>query len=111
MFPRTGDQVSVHEFTSFRFKPGFDRDAQFGVMAEVEPVMLAQDGLELREAFYSERDDSWVSHLVWVDDEAIDAATVTVEADPHAIALFDHFDLESMRYARFEAVASATPTT
>jgi hypothetical protein len=102
--------VSVHEFTSFRFKPGFDRDAQFAVMAEVEPVMLAQEGLELRETFYSERDDSWVSHLVWVDEESIDAAGTRVESDPHAIALFDHFDLESMHYARFIAVASATAT-
>jgi hypothetical protein len=102
--------MSVHEFTSFRFKPGFDRDAQFAVMAEVEPVMLAQAGLELRETFYSERDDSWVSHLVWEDEEAIDAATVRVENDPHAVELFDHFDLGSMRYARYGAVASAKPT-
>jgi hypothetical protein len=103
--------VSVHEFTSFRFRPGHDRETQFSVMAEVEPVMLAQEGLELREAFYSERDDSWVSHLVWVDEDSIDAAATRVESDPHAITLFDHFDLESMRYARFEAVASASPTT
>src|ERR1700761_2043083 len=95
----------VHEFISFRFGAGIDRDTQFATMAELEPLMLAQAGLKLRETFYSERDGSWITHLAWVDEAALDAAEPRVEGDPRAMTLFAQFDSDSMRYARFSAVA------
>jgi hypothetical protein len=97
----------VHEFISFRFKAGIDRAAQFAVMSDLEPVMLAQPGLERREYFYSERDGSWVTHLVWRDDASIDAAGPRLEADPRAMELFEGLDLDSMHYSRFELVGEA----
>jgi hypothetical protein len=97
----------VHEFISYRFQAGIEREAQFATMAELEPLMLSQAGLKLRETFYSERDDSWVTHLIWADEAALDAAGPRVEADPTAMSHFKRFDADSMRYARFRAIASA----
>jgi hypothetical protein len=98
----------VHEFVYFTFRPGFDREEQFRTMEEVEAVMLDQPGLKRRECFYSERDRSWVTHLVWADEASIDAAGERVEADPEAMAPFERFDLDSMRYAKFEQVSDAS---
>jgi hypothetical protein len=97
----------VHEFVYFTFRSGFDRPAQFRTMEEVEAVMLGQSGLKRRECFFSERDRSWVTHLVWSDEASIDAAGERIEADPEAMALFERFDLDSMRYAKFEQVSDA----
>jgi hypothetical protein len=98
----------VHEFVYFTFKPEFDRDAQFRAMQEMEKVMLDQPGLKRREAFYSERDRSWVTHMVWVDETSIDAMSERIEADPEALRLYERFDLDTMRYAQFEQVGEAT---
>jgi hypothetical protein len=97
----------VHEFVYFTFRPGPDREAQFRRMEEIEALMLGQPGLKRRECFYSQRDRSWVTHLVWADEESIEAAGERIEADPEAIALFEPFDLDSMRYAKFEQVSDA----
>jgi hypothetical protein len=78
-------------------------------MAAIEPVMLAQEGLKLPETFYSECDRSWVTHLVWLDEGSIAAAAPRVEVDPQAMSLFNQIDPDSMRYARFESVASSAP--
>jgi hypothetical protein len=96
--------ADVHELVSFKFRPEFDRDLQFGTMSDLEPLMLAQPGLLLREYFHSERDGVWVTHLAWVDEASIDTATPRLEADPTAAELFDRFDPASMHYARFERV-------
>lgn len=96
--------ADVHELVSFRFRAGFDRDQQFGTMRDLEPLMMAQPGLRLREYFYSERDRVWVTHAVWVDEASIDAAGPRLEADPAAVELFDRFDPGSMHYARFERI-------
>jgi hypothetical protein len=102
--------ADVHELVSFRFRPGSDRDLQFETMRDLEPLMLAQPGLHLREYFFSERDGVWVTHLVWVDETSIDAAGPRLEADPCAMELFDRFDPTSMRYARFERVGRTEAT-
>jgi hypothetical protein len=99
----------VHEFVYFTFKPEFDREAQFRTMKEMEAVLLDQPGLKRREAFYSERDRSWVTHMVWVDETSIDAVSERIEADPEALRLYERFDLETMRYAQFEQVGDAAP--
>jgi hypothetical protein len=96
----------LHEFISFRFRPEFDRDAQFLTMEELQPVMLAQPGLLLREWFYSERDDSWVTHMVWADEYALEAAEPAVESNEHAMELLSRLDPATMRYAKFEKVGS-----
>jgi hypothetical protein len=99
--------ADVHELVSFKFRPDFDRDLQFETMSDLEPLMLAQPGLRLREYFYSERDVVWVTHLVWADEASIDAATPRLEADPFAVELIDRFDPASVRYARFERIGRA----
>jgi hypothetical protein len=99
----------VHEFVYFTFRPEYDREAQFRTMGEMEALMLGQPGLLRRDCFHSDRDRSWVTHLVWTDEESIDAAGERIEADPDAMRLFDRFDLDTMRYAKFEQIASATP--
>jgi hypothetical protein len=98
--------ADVHEFTSFRFKPEFDREEQFRSMEELAPLMVSQDGLLRRSWHYSERDDSWMSHLVWTDEAAIDAAGPRLETDLRAVAIFDRFDLDSMHYSRYELIGS-----
>jgi hypothetical protein len=96
----------LHEFISFRFRPGFDREAQFRTMEELHPVMLSQPGLLLREWFYSERDASWVTHMVWADEYSLEAAEPSVENDPHAMELLSRLDPATMHYAKFEKVGS-----
>ena len=96
--------ADVHELASFSFRSGFDHDLQFRTMRDLEPLMLAQPGLRLREYFFSERDRSWVSHLVWADEAAIDAAATRLEEDPTAMRLFERFDPDSMQYARYRRV-------
>jgi quinol monooxygenase YgiN len=99
----------LHEFISFRFRPEFDRDEQFKTMEELQPLMGQQPGFLRRDWFYSERDGSWVSHIVWTDEAALDAATAIIEANPNSMALLARFDPASMRYAKFEQVGSAVP--
>jgi hypothetical protein len=96
--------ADVHELVSLKFRPEFDRDLQFQTMSDLEPLMLAQPGLLLREYFYSERDGVWVTHLVWIGEASIEAATPRLEADPAAVELFDRFDSMTVHYARFERV-------
>lgn len=96
--------ADVHELVSFGFRPECDRGLQFETMRDLEPLMLAQPGLLMREYFYSERDRVWVTHAVWVDEESIDAAGPRLEAEPAVAELFDRFDPGSMRYARFERI-------
>jgi hypothetical protein len=99
--------ADVHELVSFEFRPGIDHDLQFQTMRELEPLMLAQPGVLLREYFHAERDRVWVTHLVWVDEASIDAAGTRLEADPAAMELFERLDPTSVRYARFERVGRA----
>jgi hypothetical protein len=102
--------ADIHEIVSFEFVPGFDREEQFRTLRELEPLMIAQPGLILREYFHSERDCRWVTHLVWLDEVSVDAAGPRLEADPVAMSLLERFDTESMRYARFELVGRADGT-
>jgi hypothetical protein len=102
--------ADVHELAAFRFRPGFGPDRQFETMRELEPLMTAQPGLILREYFYSDRDRSWVTHLVWADEDSVDAAGPRMEADPAAMSLLERFDPESMRYARYELAGRAEGT-
>jgi hypothetical protein len=99
--------ADVHEFILFGFKPGFDRSTQFETMREIAPVMTALEGMKVREWYYSERDDLWVTHLIWVDEEAIERAGPELERDKRAMSLFDRLDLDTLVYAKFEAVGSA----
>jgi hypothetical protein len=98
--------AEVHEFISFKFKPGFDRGTQYLTMSELEPVMMAQEGLRRRDWYFSEREEIWVTHLLWADEASIDAAGPRLESDSEAMHLFDRFDTESMHYAKFELVGS-----
>jgi hypothetical protein len=96
--------ADVHELVSFKFRLEFDRDLQFRTMSDLEPLMLAQPGLLLREYFHSARDRVWVTHAVRVDEASIDAAGPRLETDSAAVELFDRFEPASVHYARFERI-------
>jgi hypothetical protein len=100
--------AEVHELISFKFKQGFDRGVQFLTMSELEPMMMAQDGLARRDWYFSEREEIWVTHLVWDDEASIDAAGPRMEAEEETMRLFSRFDTESMHYAKFELVGSVS---
>jgi len=97
----------VHEFILFRFKDGFDRDAQFETMRELDSVKTALDGLKLRQWYYSERDELWVTHITWVDEDSIERAGPALERDELAMGLLDRLDLATLVYAKFAAVGSS----
>jgi hypothetical protein len=99
--------AEVHELISFKFKPGFDRGVQFLTMSELEPMMMSQAGLARRDWYFSEREEIWVTHLVWDDEESIDAAGPRMESEEETMRLFSRFDTESMQYAKFELVGSS----
>jgi hypothetical protein len=99
--------ADVHEFILFGFKPGFDRPTQFETMRDLAPVMTALEGMRRREWYYSERDDLWVTHLIWDGEESIERAGPELERNQRAMELFARLDLDTLVYAKFEAVGSA----
>jgi heme-degrading monooxygenase HmoA len=90
----------IHEFISFRFKPEVTAEVREQTMAELGPVVAGCEGFVRREFYYSERDERWMSHVVWESEEAIDASAA-VDSDPAVAELYERFDAASVDYARY----------
>jgi hypothetical protein len=58
-----------------------------------------------RDYYFSEYAGVWLAHVVWVDDDSIEAANELAET-PEGARLFSRFDTRSVTYDRYRLVGS-----
>ena len=97
----------VHEFVSYTFKPDVAVAGQAETMERIGAATSGCAGLISRDFFYSEPDRRWIVHVVWADEDSIEAAAEIAE-DPDVAALFDQLESESMTYGRFRRAGGVT---
>jgi hypothetical protein len=90
----------VHEFVSYTFKTEVPMAGQAETMERIGAATSGCVGLVSREFFFSEPDRRWLAHVVWEDEDSVEASAEIAD-DPEVAALFDQLESESMTYGRF----------
>jgi hypothetical protein len=95
----------VHEFFKLKFRPEVGYAEQVAAMEALGERLAECEGMVRRDYYFSDRDGQWVSHLVWTDEDSLEAsAMVPDEADSSPLWADIHAD--GMAYARYRFVGS-----